>query len=126
MAKFNRDELLQKTFHDPANYPYGFSRSGDFSIKDCELLVRYGTLCKALSEGEVEGETDEDVHLRNVILGKDDAISPVERVWLKYQSRIHRPRVGGFNSASEADAEGSERAEVESLDINNLQVDEDP
>ena len=48
MAKLTRDDLLAKTFVDPANYPYGFSRSGDFSINEAKALQQYGSLISAL------------------------------------------------------------------------------
>ena len=60
MAKITRDFLLKCTFSDVKNYPYGFSRSGDFSINESKALTENGCLIAGLVDGKLAPETDDD------------------------------------------------------------------
>lgn len=96
MATVTRDILLRKPFNDFRNYPYGFARSGDFSIRESDALLHYGCLITALLSGEVAPQTDEDHNLLAVARGEQAAVTPVEKAWAKYQTRINRPKVGSM------------------------------
>lgn len=96
MAALTRDTLLRKPFNDFRNYPYGFARSGDFSIRESDALLHFGCLITALLNGEVQPETDEDKALLAVARGEQGAVTPVEKAWVKYQARINRPKVGSM------------------------------
>ena len=94
MAKLTRDSLLKRPFSDLRFYPYGFSRSGDFSISESNLLAQYGTLIAALVDGELLPETEAEQSYIDVALGRKAPGDAIEKVWAKYQQRIHRPRPG--------------------------------
>jgi len=96
MATINRDTLLRKPFNDFRNYPYGFSRSGDFSIRESDALLHYGCLITALVAGELDASTDEDKNLLAVATGQKEAETVVEKAWMKYHARINRPKVGSM------------------------------
>ncbi|AWL13236.1 UPF0438 protein [Saliniradius amylolyticus] len=109
MATITKDQMLQRKYADPTYYPYGFSRSGDFSIKESQLLSDYGCLISALLTGQVTAETEEDQQLLAVARGEQAPCTPVEKVWFKYQQRIHRPRYGSiYGSKTRTDSDGSD------------------
>src|SRR5690554_7566298 len=96
MATINRETMLRKPFNDFRNYPYGFSRSGDFSIRASDALLHYGCLITALVAGELEATTDEDKSLLAVATGQKEPETAIEKAWMKYHNRINRPRVGSM------------------------------
>lgn len=100
MAALTRDILLRKPFNDFRHYPYGFARSGDFSIRESDALLHYGCLITALLNGEVAAETEEDKNLLAVAKGEQAPVTPVEKAWAKYQGRINRPKVGSMYGRS--------------------------
>ena len=100
MATQNRDTLLRKTFNDFRNYPYGFARSGDFSIRESDALLHYGCLISAMVSGEYKAETEDDKSLLAVALGNKEAETQVEKAWVKYMARINRPKVGSMYGRS--------------------------
>lgn len=94
---------LQKRFQDFRNYPYGFSRSGDFSLKESQTLEQYGRLAAALADDLIAPETEQETRLQAVIRGELEAESPLEKVWMKYQKRINRPHVRALSAKSTSD-----------------------
>ncbi|NDV90642.1 hypothetical protein GTH32_05450 [Alteromonas sp. 345S023] len=73
-----------KPFIDRQKFPYGFKKSGDFSISEAELLSAYGRTLLALEKGELSPESEEEQHFVAFISGRVEAASPVERAWAKY------------------------------------------
>lgn len=108
MATINRETLLRKPYNDFKNYPYGFSRSGDFSIRESEALLQYGSLITALIAGEISATTDEDKSLLAVATGKKEAETIAEKSWVKYQKRINRPKVGSVYGRGKIVADDSD------------------
>ena len=94
MAKLTRELLVKRMFSDGKNYPYGFSRSGDFSISESKALSQYGCLIDALVDGQIEPETSEDNNLLAAAFGKKEPEGAAEKAWVKYQKRINRPKLG--------------------------------
>ena len=54
MTTMTRESLLKRSFNDFRNYPYGFARSGDFSIRESDALTQYGCLITALLNGDYQ------------------------------------------------------------------------
>ena len=77
-------------FFDNKNYPRGFSRHGDFTIKEAQLLERHGYAFNELD------------------LGKREPQSEAERVWIKYMARIKRPKRFHTLSGGKPQMEGAE------------------
>ncbi|MGS2721809.1 DUF413 domain-containing protein [Paraglaciecola aestuariivivens] len=96
MAILTRESLNKRIFSDAKNYPYGFSRSGDFSISESKALAQYGCLIAALVDGQIEPETEEDQNLLAAAFGKKEPEGATEKAWVKYQKRINRPKLGSF------------------------------
>ncbi|MBT41059.1 MAG: hypothetical protein CMF12_00900 [Idiomarina sp.] len=96
MTNFTRESLLKRPFNDFRNYPYGFSRSGDFSIRESDALTQYGVLISALLSGEYAPQNQEDDALLASARGEQAPTTLVEKAWAKYQARIHRPKVASM------------------------------
>ena len=77
-------------FFDNKNYPRGFSRHGDFTIKEAQLLERHGYAFNELD------------------LGKREPVTEAERVWSKYMTRIKRPKRFHTLSGGKPQVEGAE------------------
>lgn len=96
MAKLTRESLVTRVFSDPKNYPYGFSRSGDFSIGESKALSQYGCIIAALADGKLEPTSDEDNNFLAAIHGAKAPETAAEKAWVKYQKRINRPKMGSI------------------------------
>ncbi len=79
-------------FFDNKFYPRGFSRHGDFTIKEAQLLERYGYALNELDLGKREPVTQEEIQFVAVCLGERGPDSEVEKTWAKYVARIRRPK----------------------------------
>jgi uncharacterized protein YifE (UPF0438 family) len=102
MAKISKESLLKRVFSDPKNYPYGFSRSGDFSISESKALSQYGCLIVALVGGQIEPTCMEDENLRDAAFGNSEPSNLAEKAWNKYQKRINRPKLGNIYGSCRA------------------------
>jgi uncharacterized protein YifE (UPF0438 family) len=74
----------QKLFIDRQHFPYGFRKSGDFSIPEADSLAQYGRTLAALEAGELQPETEDEQHFIDVLKGQETAVNTVEKAWLKY------------------------------------------
>ena len=115
MNSVSRDQLIKRVFSDPKNYPYGFARSGDFSINESRALSQFGALIAALVDGHIEPESDEDFGYLAAAHGDKQPDTIAERAWLKYQKRINRPKAASIY--------GSKKAQIEDSDDDDELVD---
>jgi uncharacterized protein YifE (UPF0438 family) len=76
--------LSPKPFIDRQKFPYGFRKSGDFSITEANLLTQYGKTLLALESGELAPESEDELHFVEFANGRTDAINNVEKAWAKY------------------------------------------
>lgn len=121
MPKLDRDVLINRVFTDSKNYPYGFSRSGDFSISESQALVQSGSLIAALVDGLIAPETDEDKGLLAAAFSKKEPESLAEKAWVKYQKRISRPKLGNIYGSHHTTVEGDDTVDEGS----DIELDED-
>ena len=77
-------------FFDGKNFPYGFSRHGEFTTREADDLQRYGRTLQALANGERKAETNDERHFLRVCRGTARPRNSLERVWLKYQGLVSR------------------------------------
>tara|TARA_B100002049_G_C15967444_1_gene327239 strand:- start:160 stop:522 length:363 start_codon:yes stop_codon:yes gene_type:complete len=96
MSRLTREKLLTKPFLDRKNYPYGFSRSGDFSISEAQALTKHGSLIAGLVDGHIPPQSEEDDSYLQSALGHQPPQNLAERAWLKYQQRINRPKAASI------------------------------
>ena len=86
-------------FYDDANFPRGFSKSGDFTIAEADALHQYGHAMNALQNGKRKPATDEEKVFVAVCLGKQAPTSTAERAWIKYQEKLNNKiSVSAFGS----------------------------
>jgi len=76
-------------FFDNKFYPRGFSRHGDFTIKELE---RHGQAFNELDSGKRHPVTEEETQFVAVCRGERAAQTELEKIWAKYVSRIRRPK----------------------------------
>lgn len=79
-------------FFDNRYYPRGFSRHGDFTIKEAQLLERHGYAFNELEQGKREPVTDEEKAFVAMCRGEREPVTEAERVWSKYMTRVKRPK----------------------------------
>lgn len=84
--------VTNNRFFDNKHYPRGFSRHGDFTIKEAQLLERYGVALNELDLARREPSTEEEKQFVEVCRGLREPTTETERVWSKYMSRIKRPK----------------------------------
>ncbi len=71
-------------FYDDKNYPYGFSRSGKFTIREAKLLEDYGRTMMSLTEGKLTPESDVEQRFLSELTGKSEPTLDYSKCWLKY------------------------------------------
>lgn len=76
------------TFYDDINYPRGFSKHGDFTIREADALHYYGRALSDLSLGVATPETDDEKRFVEVCRGESEPTSYLEKLWMKYQNKI--------------------------------------
>lgn len=125
MSSINKETLLKRLFSDPKNYPYGFSRSGDFSISESRALSDYGCLIAALVDGQVTPQDDEDKQLLASALGQAEPQSAAERAWLRYQKRINRPKTGSiYGTAKVSVSQNDDEVLIDADDELDMEMDD--
>ncbi|PWK45379.1 DUF413 domain-containing protein [Pleionea mediterranea] len=80
----SRDYYLSRRFFDDKHYPYGFSRSGDFTLSEVQALEKHGVLFQALMEAKVLDTNEEDKLFIKVMKGKKQPQTLAQKAWLKY------------------------------------------
>lgn len=125
MALLTRESLSKRPFVDKRHYPYGFSRSGDFSISESKLLTSHGSLIAALVDGELTPETAEERGYIDVALGLREPQSATEKAWLKYQNRINRPKTASIYGSAKVAASDDDDDETDSVDDTGLEIEVD-
>ena len=76
--------LSAKPYIDRQKFPYGFRKSGDFSITEADLLTNYGKTLLGLESGELLPESEDEKHFVEFINGKVEAANNLEKAWAKY------------------------------------------
>ncbi|MEC9126363.1 MAG: DUF413 domain-containing protein [Pseudomonadota bacterium] len=73
-----------KPYIDRQKFPYGFRKSGDFSITEADLLTHYGKTLLGRDNGELSPESDDERHFVEFVTGKVEASNNLEKAWAKY------------------------------------------
>ncbi|OOS00800.1 hypothetical protein B0187_00420 [Haemophilus paracuniculus] len=76
---------VSRRFFDDKNYPRGFARHGDYTIREAQTLEQYGLACLELESGERKPATPEEKRFVAVCKGEEIAESVIEKAWLKYR-----------------------------------------
>lgn len=121
MATPTKQDLVYRLFSDVKNYPRGFRRSGDFSIKEAEALEQLGNLIIALEKGEYQATDEEDHHIVAVLRGEVPADSYATKAWKKYIARINRPKLGSIygTKINSDDVDDADDGDIDDLDLSS-------
>ena len=84
---------LSAPYADKKNFPYGFHRSGEFSITQAEIMESYGRALSELALGNKIAVTNEEKSFMSVCKGEKEPSSPIEIAWLKYQTLLKRKNI---------------------------------
>lgn len=79
-------------FYDNTNFPYEFSRCGDFTLKEAETLTNCGYIMQQLEKKQMQPENEEHNHFLDVIEGKHNPLYNHEYVYLKYLNLIEQKK----------------------------------
>lgn len=103
---------VTRRFFDDKNYPRGFSRHGDYTIRESELLEQFGQACLALETEERKPKTAEEKQFVAVMKGEKQPETSLEKVWVKYRNLTSRVKriytLSGDVSADLASSDDSE------------------
>ena len=87
MAHEDVDTVSFKTdrnFYDDEHFPYGFDRSGEFTLNQAQLLTKHGHAYKALAFSEREPVTEVEREFVDFCRSRKKAESIHEKTWKRY------------------------------------------
>ncbi|MFA0439030.1 hypothetical protein BCU70_10060 [Vibrio sp. 10N.286.49.C2] len=76
--------LGKRPFYDNKKFRRGFAKSGDFTLAEEEILIRYGDTMNQLECGDIAPETDLERHFLLVTCDEKKAETKLEKAWIKY------------------------------------------
>ncbi|MFH0258512.1 DUF413 domain-containing protein [Vibrio rumoiensis] len=80
-------------FFDNKHFARGFSRSGEFTISEAQILENYGRAMQGLFEGNLTPEdNDEQEFITAFQEGGEGVINKYAQCWKKYLSKTQRKR----------------------------------
>lgn len=82
----------ESTYFDDANFPRGFSRSGEFNVAESKILSDYGITLKNLVSGSLEPSNSEENRFIQVFERRTEAESQIEKTWQKYLELTMTPK----------------------------------
>lgn len=88
-------------FYPGANFPYGLARSGDFSLRQTQLLEKHGRAYQELHEQTRAPINAEEERFVQVCVGAEMPESEHEKAWVRYwQKASKRGSISPFGVAS--------------------------
>ncbi|KGQ38694.1 hypothetical protein JP35_07635 [Gallibacterium anatis] len=81
-----------RRFFDDKNYPRGFARHGDYTIRESQALENHGLAFLELENGSREPVTEEEKQFVAFCRGERPAETFFEKTWAKYRARISRTK----------------------------------
>lgn len=87
--KVSHSFQAERKFWDDEHFPYGFSRSGDFTLEQAALLEQCGHAYRALANGEREPSSQEEKDFVAFCRGVKEASSGHEKAWKRYQEKVN-------------------------------------
>jgi hypothetical protein len=105
----NNSFQATRRFTDDEHFPYGFARSGDFTIWQANLLEAYGHAFRALESGERQPESQLEIDFVAFCRGEKPAESEHEKVWKRYRRSVsedtHRYSLSGLGANNSSNAQ---------------------
>lgn len=81
-----------KKFRDPQNFPYGFARSGEFTIEQARMIESYGHAYHELSSGVRQPNGVEEQEFVDFCNDEKEAETNHQLAWKRYLNRVNRSR----------------------------------
>ncbi|MFV0574735.1 MAG: DUF413 domain-containing protein [Vibrio sp.] len=110
-------------FFDNKHFARGFSRSGEFTINEAQVLENYGKTMQALFDGQI---TPEDEDEQNFIAafqeGGEGISSKYAQCWKKYLSKTQRKRT--YTLCSTVKSNSSSYDEEDSTDTDDILIED--
>lgn len=75
-------------YYDTNYYPHGFSRSGEFTRAEAELLENCGAVIRDLAEARRAPDCAEHHAMLAVVNGECAPQSALEKLWCKYKNSV--------------------------------------
>ena len=119
-----REHYLSVRYYDDVRFPYGFSKSGNFTISEAECLESKGAYFCALQEGRILELNQEDKRVLSVLNGDSEATTFEEKTWLKYIGTSKRNQVWLREREKTQNHQVSKKLD-DNIDELNISIDED-
>lgn len=71
-------------FYDNKHFSRGFSKSGDFTLVEDEILTFFGNTLLALESGDLTPENQSEQDFVDTVQGKKEPSTKLEKTWAKY------------------------------------------
>ncbi|MCV2884105.1 DUF413 domain-containing protein [Aestuariibacter sp. AA17] len=84
--------LGRKSFQNRVRFPYGFKKSGDFSIEEASLLEQFGETLNALELEIIAPLSEDEKHFVEVMRNAAPAANKLEKTWEKYVRLTKQPK----------------------------------
>lgn len=94
--------VVTEKFQDSVNFPYGFRKSGDFSISEADILQNIGHRLFTLEQGMVEPANHVEKEFIKFCNESDEPNTKVERTWAKYKRLTSSRKFHSLNGSSKA------------------------
>jgi uncharacterized protein YifE (UPF0438 family) len=92
--------ICDSKFYGDKHFPYGLSRSGEFTFEQAALLETHGHAYEALYKGERQPETTEEQQFVAVFKGEREAQTAHEKAWTRFLAKIReKHEVSAFGRA---------------------------
>lgn len=78
--------ISTEAFYDDVHFPHGFSKSGDFSIAESELLTQVGKRLFMLEQSLCTAENQIEKQFVKMCVTQFEGQSKVEVLWQKYKN----------------------------------------
>lgn len=114
---------ISAPYNDRKHFPYGFHRSGEFTIAQADIIVNYGKILSQLEQGNKNAETIEEKNFVAVCKGEKVPESPIESTWYKYRSLLnkkHNVSPFGSNYKPEIEVEDDDDVDIDIEDNDDL------
>lgn len=98
----------EKLFNDFQHFARGIRRSGEFSIRESNILEQYGTAMMDLHLGNREPANDEEIEFLKQLHGTDVITDPNAKVFKKYLKVIQPRRLHRLCSVGADDEMGND------------------
>ncbi|GLT14052.1 DUF413 domain-containing protein [Vibrio algivorus] len=106
-------------FFDNKHFARGFSRSGEFTINEAQILENYGRTMQGLFEGNLTPEDDDEKEFITAFQqeGEEGIVNKYVQCWKKYLNKTQRKRTYTLCSTVKGSASSYDDDDSDSDDL---------